>query len=115
MNSKRLIHLSQGVHVHLGEETANEGRPQILKTTKRVSKMLKEDLDHFLGMDQENMHPSIYLHTKAQEEERVVVLKDSRSEGDKRHAKLAVNWSNYVQDFIRCIAMPMCLPHRSLC
>jgi GTP cyclohydrolase I len=115
VNSKRLIRLSQGVHVHLGEETANEGRPQILKTTKRVSKMLKEDLDHFLGMDQENMHPSIYLHTKAQEEERVVVLKDSRSEGDKRHAKLAVNWSNYVQDFIRCIAMPMCLPHRSLC
>ncbi len=72
MNSKRLIGLSQGVHVHLGEEIANEGRPQILKTTKRVSKMLKEDLDHFLGMDQENMHPSIYLHTKAQEEERVV-------------------------------------------
>ncbi len=72
MNSKRLIDLSQGVHVHLGEEIANEGSPQILKTTKRVSKMLKEDLDHFLGMDQENMHPSIYLHTKAQEEERVV-------------------------------------------
>jgi hypothetical protein len=57
--------------VHLGEEFASEGRPQILKTTKRVSKMLK-DLDHFLVMDQENMHPSIYLHTKAQEKERVV-------------------------------------------
>jgi hypothetical protein len=71
VNSKRLIGLSQGVHVHLGEEIANEGRPQILKTTKRVSKML-EDLDHFLGMDQENMHPSIYPHTKAQEEERAV-------------------------------------------
>jgi hypothetical protein len=63
VNNKRLIGLSQGVHVHLGEEIANEGRPQILKTTKRVSKMLKEDLDHFLGMDQENMHPSIYIST----------------------------------------------------